>query len=95
MLCSIEALRPLLAENQPIIARSRPVCIRNGCGMLGEEACDLSHVEPIALPQLPESIPRYYRDIVNSCRASQSRDRPAAQDLSADVPHDERYFISD
>lgn len=75
----------LLAENQTI-TRASPVCMRNGCDLLGEDACDLSHVEPIALPQLPESILRYYKDIVNSCRADQPRDRPAARDLLQKFP---------
>lgn len=75
----------LLAESKPI-TRASPVCMRRGCVTLGEEACDLSHVEPIALPQLPESIPRYYRDIVNSCRADQPSDRPAARDLLQKFP---------
>lgn len=75
----------LLAENKPI-TRASPVCMRKGCDLRGEEACDLSHVEPIALPQLPESIPRYYRDIVNSCRADQPRDRPAARDFLQKFP---------
>lgn len=75
----------LLAENQPI-TRASPVCMGNGCDMLGEDACDLSHVEPIALPQLPESIPKYYKDIVNSCRADRPRDRPAARDLLQKFP---------
>ena len=39
---------------------------------------DESHVDPIALPRLPESIPQYYRDVVDACRAEDPKDRPAA-----------------
>lgn len=41
---------------------------------------DGSHadLDPIALPRLPESIPQYYRDIIDSCRAEDPDDRPAA-----------------
>lgn len=76
----------LLAEREPI-TRASPVCMRRGCVSLGEDGCDLSHVEPIALPGLPESVPRYYRDIVNSCRAEKPGDRPAARDLLQKFPN--------
>ena len=75
----------LLAEKKPI-TRASPVCMRRGCVLLGEDGCDLSHAEPIALPGLPESVPRYYRDIVNSCRAEKPGDRPAARDLLHKFP---------
>lgn len=74
----------LLAESKAV-ARASPVCMRRGCTP-GVVACDLSHIEPIALPQLPESIPRYYRDIVNSCRAEEPRDRPAAREMLQNFP---------
>ena len=75
----------LLAERKPV-TRASPVCMRRGCDSIGEEGCDLSHVEPIALPGLPRSVPRYYRDIVNSCRAEKPSDRPTARDLLQKFP---------
>jgi hypothetical protein len=40
--------------------------------------CDESHIDPIALPRLPENIPLYYRDIIDACRAEEPNERPAA-----------------
>ena len=76
----------LLAENKPI-TRASPVCMRERCDTNSNRPCDLSHVEPIALPQLPESIPTYYRDIVSDCRAENPSDRPAARELLKRFPN--------
>jgi serine/threonine protein kinase len=39
----------------------------------------LQHVDGyIALPRLPDCIPRYYRDIIDECRSVNPHDRPAA-----------------
>ena len=76
----------LLAENKPQTHAS-PVCGRmrcNGHGRKGEDRdnnCDLSHAEPIALPRLPESAPKYFRDIVDACRRADSGARPAARQI--------------
>lgn len=76
----------LLAENQPRTHDS-PVCSRMGCnerennGEQNSSLCDLSHAAPITLPPLPESIPRYFRDIVDACRRTDPSARPAAREI--------------
>ena len=76
----------LLAENKPETHAS-PVCRRRGCNRREEKGkdenntCDLSHAEPIALPPLPESIPKYFRDIVEACRREDPSTRPAAREI--------------
>jgi serine/threonine protein kinase len=67
----------LLAENVPR-THSSPMCMREGCNAQVGPFCDKSHVHPIALPRLPESIPQYYRDIVDACRAEDPNNRPTA-----------------
>jgi hypothetical protein len=67
----------LLAENLPRV-RVSPVCMREGCNMQLGHFCDESHIDPIALPRLPENIPLYYRDIIDACRAEEPNERPAA-----------------
>ena len=67
----------LLAENLPRV-RLSPVCMREGCKMLLGHFCDESHLNPIALPRLPESVPQHYRDIIDTCRAEEPCERPAA-----------------
>jgi hypothetical protein len=39
---------------------------------------DESHIDPITLPRLPESIPQYYKDIMDAYRAEDPKNRPAA-----------------
>ena len=75
----------LMAENKPITGAS-PVCMREGCDTLKARCCDLSHAEPIALPQLPDNVPLYYRNIVKLCRAEKPSDRPAARELLGMFP---------
>jgi hypothetical protein len=76
----------LLAENKPE-TRASPVCRRRGCNKRedkrkdGNNTCDLSHAEPIALPPLPESIPKYFKDIVYACRREDPSTRPAAREI--------------
>ena len=76
----------LLAENKPQTHAS-PVCGRmrcNGRRFEGEDRdnnCDFSHAEPIALPQLPKSVPKYFRDIVDACRRADPGTRPAAREI--------------
>ena len=70
----------LLAENVTRTNNS-PVCIRERCNKKPASPCDESHIDPIALPRLPESIPQYYRDIIDSCRAEQPNKRPTARSL--------------
>ena len=76
----------LLAENKAE-AHASPVCSRLGCngrknnGKHNGNLCDLSHVEPIALPPLPGSIPQYFRDIVDACRREDPSTRPAAREI--------------
>ena len=70
----------LLAESNPI-TKAIPICIRQKFNAPGADACNHTHSEPDALPPLPESIPRYYRDMVDRCRAKKSGIRPTARDL--------------
>jgi serine/threonine protein kinase len=67
-----------IAEGFPR-GRVSPVCMREGCDTQPSCFCsDESHIDPIVLPSLSESIPQYYRDIVNDCRAEDPNERPAA-----------------
>ena len=75
----------LLAEGNPM-TRPSPVCMRQNCSTRGEDACDLSHHKPDTLPTLPESVPKYYRNIVDECGAKNPGDRPAARDLLVKFP---------
>ncbi|KAL8928215.1 MAG: hypothetical protein Q9208_001925 [Pyrenodesmia sp. 3 TL-2023] len=75
----------LLAENEPI-TRASPVCMRRRCDTANDSSCDLTHAEPIALPRLPKSIPQYFRDMVDDCRAENPSDRPAAWELLQKFP---------
>lgn len=75
----------LIAENGPI-TRASPVCMRRRCDSAKDCSCDLTHAEPIALPRLPESIPQYFRDMVDDCRAENPSDRPAAWELLQRFP---------
>lgn len=72
----------LLAENKPETHAS-PVCRRLQCNTRREkdDTCDLSHAEPVALPPLPDSIPKYFRDIVDACRREDPSKRPAAREI--------------
>ncbi len=70
----------LLAENVTRTNNS-PVCIRERCNVEAAPPCDESHIDPISLPRLPESIPKYYRDIIDACRAEQPNERPTARSL--------------
>lgn len=88
----------LLAENKAETHAS-PVCRRRGCnrrennGKENGNLCDLSHKEPIALPPLPESIPKYFRDIVDACRREDPSTRPAAREILGMFPSlDENSF---
>ena len=89
----------LLAENK-LRTHASPVCSRMGCnereksGEQNSNLCDLSHAEPIVLPRLPESIPRYFRNIVDACRRTDPSARPAAREilemfpsLDEEIPH--------
>lgn len=75
----------MLAENIYQTCPS-PVCMRSGCSTRDYVACGISHAEPIALPQLPDDIPKYYRDIVDACRAENPSDRPAAKEILQRFP---------
>ena len=72
----------LLAENGPATYEN-PVCRRSGCNAshITDTVYDLSHAEPVALPTLSESIPKYFRDIVDACRRANPSERPAAREL--------------
>jgi hypothetical protein len=41
---------------------------------------------PVVLPPLPESIPKYYREIVEGCRSTEPNDRPPAWRLLERFP---------
>ena len=81
----------LLAENK-VRTHASPVCSRMGCsgrenkGQNRGNLCDPSHAEPIALPPLPGSIPKYFRDIVDACRREDPSTRPAARELLGMFP---------
>ena len=75
----------LMAENKHM-TRASPVCMRKGCDILKNSSCDLSHAEPVALPELPESVPLYYRNIVKLSRAEKPGDRPATRELLGMFP---------
>ena len=66
-----------LAAESPQPSRS-PWCIEKGCSRNGSDCSDSSHIDPLGLPNLPESVPKYYRDIISRCRAEDPSDRPAA-----------------
>jgi hypothetical protein len=67
-----------IAEGFPRGRVSR-ACMREGCDTQSSCFClDESLIDRIALPSLSESIPQYYRDIINDCRAGDPNERPAA-----------------
>lgn len=70
----------LLAENSSHM-NTRPWCIRERCNVGADLCCDKSHSHSIVLPELPKSVPTYYREIVNACRAHDPNARPAARRL--------------
>ena len=81
----------LLADNKPRTLNS-PVCSRMRCnerktnGKQESNLCDLSHWEPIALPPLPGTIAKYFRDIVDACRREDPSARPAAREILGIFP---------
>ena len=83
----------LLAENLPR-TRMSPVCMREGCNAQGDPFCDRSHLDPIALPRLSESIPQYYRQIIDACRAESPNKRPAAWRLLKLFPSTSKFGSS-
>jgi hypothetical protein len=60
-----------------------PICMREGCNM---DCVEESHINPVALPSLPESIPHYYQKIVNNCRVEDPNERPAAWTILDQFP---------
>ena len=80
----------LLAENKPRSHRA-PLCIRQQCS--DQTDCEKRHFSCIALPSLPETIPQYYREMVDACRSDNVEDRPAARSLLKRFPRlDEPLF---
>ena len=75
----------LLAENVPL-SRASPVCIKEGCNLKGDFCCMESHMEAVALPDLPEDVPQFYKAIVKGCRAERPEDRPPARQLLERFP---------
>ena len=75
----------LLAENSPHM-NTRPWCIRERCNEGAGLCCDETHLDPTILPELPQSVPSYYREIVNACRAQDPNARPAARRLLERFP---------
>ena len=72
----------LLGENKPATHES-PWCRRSECKTYHykDTVYDLSHAEPIALPPLSESVPKYFRDTVDACRRENPSERPAAWEI--------------
>lgn len=58
-----------------------PACFRAKCDLQQSSSCNESHLKAVTLPSLPETIPRYYREIVQACRAIGPGERPAAWKL--------------
>ena len=75
----------LLAEKSPWTSTSA-ACIRARCNQRPRICEDQSHIDPIALPPLDQSIPVYYREMVVACRAKCPYDRPAAWKLLQSFP---------
>lgn len=75
----------LLAENVPL-SRVSPWCVKEGCKTKGDFCCKESHMEAVALPDLPENIPQYYKTIVKGCRAERPENRPPARRLLERFP---------
>ena len=71
-----------LAENSPSSC-CNPLCIRERCDLQSRPCL---HVDPITLPELPASIPQYYKDIVNICRAENPEERQPAWKLLSWFP---------
>ncbi len=60
-----------------------PICMRERCDLdCGKE----SHINPVALPSLPESIPQCYQKIVDNCRVEDPNERPAAWTILDQFP---------
>ncbi|KAF2799354.1 hypothetical protein K505DRAFT_294860 [Melanomma pulvis-pyrius CBS 109.77] len=66
----------LLAENVP--DRLHPFCRRKSCSTPPDFCSDESHYDPVALPRLPDSVPSYFQDIIDACRAEEPSQRPPA-----------------
>ena len=74
----------VLAEGSPWM-NENALCIRETCNDRGP--CeDASHMSETSLPPLAESIPSYYKQIINACRADCPNDRPAARTILAMFP---------
>ena len=71
-----------LAENSPSSC-CNPLCIRERCDLQTKPCL---HGDPITLPELPASVPQYYKDIVNACRAESPEDRQPAWKLLSWFP---------
>ena len=67
----------LLAENKAR-THSDAYCMRQECNVT---TCSEDHSDFIGLPSLPDSIPKYYRDMVDACRAEDFQRRPAAREI--------------
>lgn len=74
-----------IAEGFPIKEPS-PVCMRAKCSERIGSPCDESHIDPVALPPLSKSVPGYYRDVVEACRAEDPIHKPAAWRLLSHFP---------
>ena len=75
----------LLAENAASMNISA-VCIRERCNERTHFCSDESDANYDLLPPLPDSVPTYYREIINACLAESPNDRPAARKLLERFP---------
>ena len=72
-----------LASQQPLFQSL--ICTESTC-QKGSLCNEESHSKPTRLHPLPEAIPQYYKDVMNSCVAEKPEDRPSARELLAKFP---------
>ncbi|CAG8974450.1 hypothetical protein HYALB_00004146 [Hymenoscyphus albidus] len=74
----------ILAEDE-IYLTSSYLCQKVGCY---SENCQKDHSDPVSLPEPPNHIPQYWKDIVAACRTPDPNRRPAAWKILQSFPPD-------
>ena len=59
-----------------------------GCTLQAGTPCEETHDRLIQLPSLDPEVPRYFREMIDACRASNPNDRPTAWKLLERFPSD-------